>query len=147
MPKTENAAEVLCILVLFVFVFVSRSSAAPDFKTIDTKQLHSMIVDNAYELEGRRAKQFTVIDARTRKEYDAAHIFSAISVPEPHFGKFRNRLPQDKDAILVVYCNDTKCGAARKWAMKAAAAGYRNIVIYVDGFVAWKENKMPIAPF
>jgi hypothetical protein len=34
-----------------------------------------MIVKNAYRLEGGRARQVTVTDARTKKEYDEAHIF------------------------------------------------------------------------
>jgi rhodanese-related sulfurtransferase len=66
-----------------------------------------MIVDNAYEIERGREKRFTVIDTRTKKEYDAAHIFSAISIPEKDFEKSMTLLPQDKSVILVVYCNDT----------------------------------------
>jgi rhodanese-related sulfurtransferase len=134
------------ILIVFLFMFVSRSFADLDIKTIDTVKLHSMVVNNAYELEGGREKQFTVIDARTKKEYDEAHIFSSISIPENDFEKSMNLLPQDKGVLLIVYSNDTKSDLSQKWARKAAAAGYFNIVIYKEGFLIWKENKMPIAP-
>ncbi len=148
MKKTEMASKTLFALFLFAFMFVIKSFAASDFKMIDTAQLHSMIVDNAYELEAGRKKQFTVIDARTRKEYDEAHIFSAISIPEKNFEKFMTFLPKDKSVQLVVYCDDVKFGTiTKKWASKAAAHGYTNIVIYSERFSAWKAQHMPIAPF
>ncbi len=58
-------------LIVFTLALVSNSYAGPDFKTIGTVQLHSMIVDNAYRIEGAREKHFTVIDIRTKEEYDA----------------------------------------------------------------------------
>ena len=133
-------------LAVITFVSASNSLAGSDFKTIDTAQLHSMIVDNAYRLEGGREKQFTVIDARTKEEYDEAHIFSAISIPENRFEKITNLLPKDKGMLLVVYCNDAKFETSRKWAGKAASNGYSNISIYSEGFLVWKEKRMPIAP-
>jgi rhodanese-related sulfurtransferase len=127
-------------------MFVSTSIAAYDYKMIDTAQLHSMIVENAYRLEGGRKQQFTVIDARTKEEYNEAHIFSAISIPEKDFEEFMTLLPKDKSVQLVVYCNDNKFGTSTKWASKAAAHGYTNIVIYSDGFSAWQAQHMPTAP-
>jgi rhodanese-related sulfurtransferase len=127
-------------------MFVSKSFAAYDYKMIDTAQLRSMIVDNAYRLEGGRKQQFTVIDTRTKEEYNAAHICSAISIPEKDFEDFMTLLPKDKSVQLVVYCNDSKFRTSIKWAGKAAAHGYTNIVIYSDGFSAWKAQHMPTAP-
>jgi len=139
-------SKTLFALLLFTFIFVSKSFAASDFKIIDTAQLHSMIVDNAYRLEGGREKQFTVIDARTKEEYDETHIFGAISIPEKDFEQFTTLLPEDKNVQLVVYCNDIRFGTSTKWASKAAAHGYTNIVIYSEGFSAWKARHMPTAP-
>lgn len=39
-----------------------------------------------------------------------------------------------------------KSGTAIRWAGDAAAAGYRNIAIYSEGFMVWKEKHMPIVP-
>jgi rhodanese-related sulfurtransferase len=55
-------------------------------------------------------------------------------------------LPKDKGVLLIVYCNDRGIETIKKWANKAADAGYRNIAIYSEGFQVWKTNKMPIAP-
>ncbi|MGD0886800.1 MAG: rhodanese-like domain-containing protein [Thermodesulfovibrionales bacterium] len=144
----EKIFETLFAALIITSVVLSQSFAGTDVinKTIDTIQLHSMIVDNAYEIEGGRKKQFTVIDARTEEEYDEGHIFSAINIPEKDFEKSINLLPQDKNVLLVVYCNDTKGEESYQWATKAAAAGYLHLVIYADGFQVWKKNKMPVAP-
>jgi rhodanese-related sulfurtransferase len=131
---------------VFTLALVSNSYAGPDFKTIDTLQLHSMIVDNAYRIEGGREMHFTVIETRTKEEYDEAHIFSAISIPEKDFDKLIYLLPKDKAMLLVVYCNDSEIETIKKWADKAVDAGYINITIYSEGFHVWKTNEMPIAP-
>jgi rhodanese-related sulfurtransferase len=139
------ACNISFILVALSFVFAAGAFAG-DFKTIDTAQLHAMVVDNAYELEGGRRKPYTIIDARTKEQYDSAHIASVISIPENDFEKSADILPPDKDVLLIVYGNDAKSRTAGRWAEKAAAAGYTNIVIYTDGFQGWKENELPIAP-
>jgi len=136
----------LFIFIICVFVSVTTSLAGLSFKMIDTDKLHSMVVDNAYKLEAGRENQFIIIDARTKKEYDEAHIFSSISIPEVDFEKSMNLIPHDKEMLLIVYCNDAKSETSQKWAEKGAAAGYLNIAIYQEGFQIWKKNKMPIAP-
>ena len=149
-PKSLHAMrKALKVLIAFLFItplFVSNAHGGSDFKMIDTARLHSMVVDNAYALEGGRNRPFMVIDARTREEYDKAHIFSAINIPEKDFGRSMDLLPKDKDVLLVVYCNDLKSEASRKWVDKAKTAGHTNIVIYSEGFQVWKEKSMPVAP-
>lgn len=146
MRNTRMVSKTLLALLLFAPMFVLESFAAPDFKMIDTAQLHSMIVDNAYRLEGGQEKHFTVIDARTKEEYSEAHIFSAISIPEKDFEQFMTLLPKDKSMQLVVYCNDINFGRSAKWARKAAAHGYTNILIHSARFSVWKSQHMPTAP-
>ncbi len=149
MIKKMTKGKVLMILIvpiLLISVVISGSFAATDFEMIDTAQLHSMVVDNAYKLEGGREKQFTVIDARPKEEYDETHIFSAISIPEEDFEKSKGLLPRDRSIPLVVYCNDITLDTAMRWAVKAVAAGYKNVAIYKEGFLVWKEKRMPVAP-
>ncbi len=131
---------------IITFLLVSNSWAGSDEMTINTARLHSMIVDNAYKLEAGREKQFMVIDARTKEEYDATHIFSAISIPEKDFEKSANLLPRDKGVLIVVYDNQINSGTSVQWVVKATNAGYTNIVIYSEGFPVWKQKHMPIAP-
>ncbi len=137
--------KVVMVLLAFSVAIGSESLAENNFKMIDTIRLHSMVVDNAYKLEGGRKKEFTIIDTRTKEEFSESHIFSAISIPEKDFEKLMDLLPQDKSTVLVVYCNGMKSETSRTWVGKATTAGYRNILIYSEGFSIWKEQKMPIA--
>jgi rhodanese-related sulfurtransferase len=132
--------------LIFTFMVVSNSWGGSGLRVIGTARLHSMVVDNAYALEGRRDMPFTIIDARSKEEYGHAHIASAISIPEKDFDKSTDLLPKDKGVLLVVYCDGMKSGMSRRWADKAKAAGYMNISIYSEGFPVWKERHMPIAP-
>ncbi len=120
----------LCLLVL-----VSQA-VATEYKLIDTPQLKAMF-------DGRT--EFTLIDARTKEEYDEAHIVKAINVTEKGYEAQASQLPADRNALLVIYCNGVKCGKSRKIAAKAEAAGYINITIYADGFPVWEEQALPIA--
>ncbi len=122
-------------LVLTVVSFVSIAAADVEFKTIDTNQLKAMIDEK---------KDFTLIDARTKEEYQEAHIVKAISIPEKEFENSISLLPSGKSSLLVFYCNGAKCGKSKKAAAKADAAGYKNILIYRDGFPVWEEKNMPI---
>ncbi len=133
-------------IFVITFSFVLNSWAGSEVMTIDTARLHSMIVDNAYRLEAGREKQFMVIDARTKGEYDETHIFSAISIPAKDFEKSVNLLPRDKGILIVVYDNGINSGSSIQWVVKATTAGYTNIVIYAEGFPVWKQKHMPIAP-
>ncbi len=148
MWRLQERSRMAGVLVVSVVVaaFVLNSSAGPSLRTVDTAQLHSMIVDNAYRLEGGRAQPFTIIDARAKEEYDESHIFSAVNIPEKDFEKSMDFLPKNKDTLLVVYDDGPKPGTSGNWAEKAAAAGYANVVLYSEGFPAWKRNKMPVAP-
>lgn len=131
--KSTNR-KIIAYLLLSLIILVSQSVAA-DYKLIDTEQLKAMFDSK---------KEFMLIDARTKDEYDEAHIVKAINIAEKSFEDHVSQLPADKNSLLVIYCNGVKCGKSKKVAAKAAAAGYTNITIYSDGFPVWEEKAMPI---
>ncbi len=129
---------------LLLFTGISVSPALSDPRTIGTAELHSLVMNNAYLLEAGRQQEpifVIIIDARQREEYAAAHVLSAINVPEQEFDTSIGLLPQDKAALLVVYGNN-----AKQVVEKASKAGYTNIEMYAEEFRVWKEQSMPIAP-
>jgi len=131
MRQTKN---VIVVLVLFL-TFIAAHAIAAEHKIIDTAQLKAML---------DAKKDFTLVDARTKEEYDEAHIVKAINITEKGYETQAAQLPSDKNALLVFYCNGVKCGKSKKVAAKAAAAGYKNIMIYGEGFPVWEEKAMPI---
>ncbi|UCH74566.1 MAG: hypothetical protein JSU82_01545 [Rhodospirillales bacterium] len=83
----------------------------------------------------------TIIDSRpTRKKYDIGHVPGAISIPNTFFDKLVDKLPADKDQALIFYCGGLKCPLSHKSAYKAEALGYTNVMVFAEGFPAWKSN-------
>jgi rhodanese-related sulfurtransferase len=109
--------------------------AVSTYGIVSTGQLKAMIDSK---------EQFTLIDARTKDEFDEAHIVKAINITEKGFELQASQLPADKGSLLVIYCNGVKCGKSKKVAAKAESAGYTNIVLYADGFPVWEERALPI---
>lgn len=123
------------LVLLSVLMGASHASADNTYRIISSEQLKTM-------LDAR--DEFTLIDARTKDEFDEAHIVRAINIPEKNFEGMMSTLPANRNALLIIYCNGMKCGKSKKVASKAAAAGYTNIVLYAEGFPVWEEKAMPI---
>jgi rhodanese-related sulfurtransferase len=46
-----------------------------------------------------------LVDSRPkRKKYDKGHIPTAINLPDMYFDKQKDKLPAEKDKLLVFYC-------------------------------------------
>ncbi|HTF99133.1 MAG TPA: rhodanese-like domain-containing protein [Nitrospirota bacterium] len=133
----RRSVPVFFAVILLMHLAPPSFAADPQFTTITTEQLKSMVDAN---------KPMALIDARTRDEYEEAHIDGAISMPEKTFDDTLSMLPPDKNALLVLYCNGVKCGKSRKAATKAAAKGYTNIQLYSEGFPVWEEKGYKIVP-
>ena len=129
--------KLFAITAFIIILGASAHAAGLEFKIITTDQLKSMLDEK---------KDIILIDARTNEEYQEAHIAGAISIPEKNFDESAAVLPSDKNALLVFYCNGVKCGKSKKAAVKADAKGYKNILIYSEGFPVWEEKGYMIVP-
>jgi rhodanese-related sulfurtransferase len=97
-----------------------------------------------------------VVDTRVASEYADGHIKGAISVPyreksekSPGFDANQDefnlaKLPADKAAAIVVYCNGPECWKSFKASTVSIKAGYTNILWYRDGFPDWKSKNLPV---
>lgn len=96
------------------------------------------------------------VDVRVASEYADGHIKGAISVPyreksakainfdatEDSFNL--GKLPADKAAAMVMYCNGPDCWKSFKAATAAIKAGYTNVYWYRAGFPDWKAKGLPV---
>ncbi|MBE9554179.1 MAG: rhodanese-like domain-containing protein [Proteobacteria bacterium] len=83
----------------------------------------------------------TIVDSRpARKKYDKGHVPGAINIPNTFFDKQVDNLPEDKSQALIFYCGGLKCPLSHKSAYKAEALGYTNIMVFAEGFPAWKSQ-------
>ncbi len=97
-----------------------------------------------------------VIDTRVASEYAEGHIKGAVNVPYREksakavdFDAAQDafnlaKLPADKAAAVVMYCNGPDCWKSFKASTAAIKAGYSKIYWYRDGFPDWKAKGLPI---
>ncbi|HMK61099.1 MAG TPA: rhodanese-like domain-containing protein [Dissulfurispiraceae bacterium] len=134
-PSLKKIRFFMLLMFVLFLVPVTQASAEMQYGNIDTARLKAMM-DNK--------DTFVLIDARTKEEYDEAHIPGAINMPEKKFDALLSTLPADKSYLLVIYCNGVRCGKSRKVAGKATDAGYSKIILYAEGFPVWEEKGMKI---
>jgi rhodanese-related sulfurtransferase len=81
-----------------------------------------------------------IIDARPKRaKYDKGHIPMAVSIPNTQFDKMVDKLPKDKNALLIYYCEGLKCKLSHKSAWKAEKLGYKNVKVFATGFPSWMK--------
>ena len=97
-----------------------------------------------------------VVDSRVASEYADGHIKGAVSIPyREKSEKVANfdatadafaltKLPADKAAPIVIYCNGPDCWKSFKASTVAIKGGYTNVYWYRDGFPDWKSKGLPI---
>ena len=82
-----------------------------------------------------------IIDSRPYKpKYAKGHIPTAISIPHSQFDKMTDKLPADKNALLIFYCGGPTWKLSHKSARKAEKLGYTNVKVFADGFPAWMKT-------
>lgn len=122
-------------LCLLLSASLPLFAAEAEFDPISTEMLKDML---------DQKKELVLVDARTKEEYQEAHIGTAVNITEKEFEKEAVQLPSEKKSLLVFYCNGVKCGKSKKVAAKAKAIGYHNILIYNEGFPVWEEKGLPL---
>jgi rhodanese-related sulfurtransferase len=82
----------------------------------------------------------TLVDSRPKaRKYDKGHIPGAISIPDSEFDKHVGKLPADKAASLIFYCEDVACVLSPKSAARAVTLGYTNVMTMPVGYVGWEK--------
>jgi len=121
----KKLALTLCTLVVSSIV----AFAAEKFPDISHDELKKAIEE----------KKVTLIDVNGSESYNAGHIPGAINF-ETTKNDLAAKLPQDKNALVVAYCGNEKCGAYQAGAKKAKELGYTNVKHYSKGIAGWKKS-------
>lgn len=84
-----------------------------------------------------------IIDARTPMEFKRGHIPGAINAPSIKILlKMAPKLPQDKNAELVVYCEHGQRGFLAKKLLETN--GYHNATLLDGHLKDWKKAGLPL---
>jgi rhodanese-related sulfurtransferase len=84
-----------------------------------------------------------VIDSRLPEVYNAGYVPGAINIPfaELENEKSASKLPENKNSLLIFYCDGKNCKRSPLSAETASKKGYQNIKVYHNGFPDWEKNQ------
>lgn len=133
---------------------VTAATARAEFPLTPEKIKGAKLVSTD-EAKALLDKGAVAVDTRKKAEYAEGHLPKALHLNyEDNSEKAEKydaskdkwetaKLPGDKNTVLVVYCNGTRCWKSYKAALKAVELGYKNVHWYRDGFPGWKEKGLP----
>ena len=127
-----NMKKLLAILATAV---VAASAYAGEFADISLKEVNKLA----------ESKSAVIIDVNGDESFKAGHVPSALN-----FAAIKDNLsaslPQKKDALIVAYCGNPKCGAYVRAAKAAEKLGYTNIKHMSAGISGWKAAGLKTEP-
>lgn len=117
-------------------------------------------IDRVTVVTAEQAKQMQeqgvpMIDARVATEYAEKTVKGALSVPyneksgkDVNFDRTKDRfnvskLPSDKNAPLIIFCNGGECWKSYKASVVARDAGYTHVYWMRGGMPEWTEKGLP----
>lgn len=114
--------------------------AKPPIKVDEAKLIKLEEVQKLVAL-GPEKGNFTLIDSRPLPRYQDGFIPGAINLPFPAFDKNLDKLPADKNRLIVFYCAGITCTMSPKSMEKAEKLGYKNAKVFREGMPGWLQKK------
>lgn len=143
----QTASTLALFFLLFAFIgCATQQPAAPVDESAELafEPFHD-VVDMAFleqHLSIPMAENVMVIDSRPYKpKYIEGHIPMAVSIPDSQFDKMTDKLPADKNSLLIFYCGGLQCKLSHKSAAKAEQLGYTNAKVFAEGYPKWVSEK------
>jgi rhodanese-related sulfurtransferase len=94
--------------------------------------------------EGPDKTTYTLIDSRPLVRFQEGAIPTAIHLPFIGFDKFADRLPKDKNQLVVFYCGGITCTLSPNSLKKAKLLGYTNLRVYREGQPEWATRNYQV---
>ena len=105
-----NHLKGFIVLIAAALLMLTGCTATKTAKTAekDTSWMYHDIVDVKFVqqyVKMPQPKDVMIIDSRPKKpKYDKGYIPTAVSIPDSQFAKMTDKLPKDKDTLLIFYC-------------------------------------------
>jgi rhodanese-related sulfurtransferase len=119
------------LYALLVTAVVAASAYAGDFANIGINEVNKLA----------ESKSAVIIDVNGDESFKAGHVPGALDFAAIK-DKLATSLPEKKDALIVAYCGNPKCGAYLRAAKAAQKLGYTNIKHMSAGISGWKAAGM-----
>lgn len=90
----------------------------------------------------RRFEQVTIVDVRSRYEFETLHIKGAHHIPlsSADFGQQVRKLHQQEGKPVITYCNGRTCRKSYKAATEASNAGIKQVFAFDAGILEWTRS-------
>ena len=149
----SNTSTFRRIAAALLFALIPTHAALADETPLALSGTKLITAEEAVKAIGGGA---VAIDTRVASEYAEGHIKGALSVPyreksakSVEFDASKDqfdlsKLPANKEASIVLYCNGAECWKSYKAATVAIKGGYSNIHWYRLGFPDWKAKGLPV---
>ena len=128
MATKEHMKKLLALLGTAV---VGVSAYAGQFPDIGLNEVNKLV----------ESKSAVIIDVNGNDSFKAGHVPGAINFAAIK-DNLANSLPKKKDALIVAYCGNPKCGAYLRAAKAVEKLGYTNIKHMSAGISGWKAAGM-----
>ena len=129
MLKATYGLRVMIILFALVLFGLFNS----DGWSMDKKAYQNISADQFVEMLDQ--KDFTLINVHIPYQGEIAR--TDLLIPFNRIDRYRNQLPDDKDAKMVVYCMMGPMG--RIAAEKLVSMGYTQVIHLQGGMMAWQN--------
>lgn len=119
-------------------------------------KLDGAVIVTAKQASDLAAKGTSIIDVRSANEFAEGHIKGARNVPYKEKSEKKAgfdgsldsfdlaKLPADKNAPIVMYCNGLDCWKSYKAATTAVKAGYKKVHWLRGGLPEWKAGGLAL---
>lgn len=89
---------------------------------------------------------FLILDARSARDFEAGRLPGAISFPNATRAESYYELAAllQPDQPLLVYCSGKTCDDALQLGLFLREQGSQKVLLFADGFHAWREAGLPV---
>jgi rhodanese-related sulfurtransferase len=100
------------------------------------------LVDYAFvkKLADQKQGNFMLVDSRPLPRFQQGTIPNSVNIPYPVWDKVAARLPADKSALVVFFCQGVTCQMSPLSQRKAIGLGYTNTKVYHEGVPEWQAH-------
>ncbi len=119
------------LYALLVSAVVATGAYAADFPDINVNDVNKLA----------QSKSAVIIDVNGSESFKAGHVPGALNFAAIE-DNLAASLPKQKDALIIAYCGNPKCGAYLRAAKAAQKLGYTNIKHMSAGISGWKAAGM-----
>ncbi len=130
----KNLIFLGCTFV-FMLLLVSCKNENADSKDTHTNSYEQISQNDAKTIMETEVG-YTILDVRTKEEYEDGHIKNAICIPVETISESISETLPDKNQLILVYCRSGN--RSKKASQKLADLGYTNVKEF-GGINTWED--------